>query len=142
MNGSPSVKVALFIRNGGSESPCRWFYVTEIYNHLIFSEYDLLYCILSYIELHVTCQSCHILKSLQKYTFSLPLCTPYIILYDTVFPKIIPPFHQRKGGINLTTMFLNFQKFYQSKYLRRGSHSHVKLQCYLFYTCIRFKNIS
>ena len=32
MNGSPSVKVALFIRNGGSESPCRWFYVTEIYN--------------------------------------------------------------------------------------------------------------
>ena len=31
MNGSPSVKVALFIRNGGSESPCRWFYVTEIY---------------------------------------------------------------------------------------------------------------
>ena len=33
MNGSPSVKVALFIRNGGSESPCRWFYVTEIYNN-------------------------------------------------------------------------------------------------------------
>ena len=32
MNGSPSVKVALFIRNGGSESPCRWFYVTGIYN--------------------------------------------------------------------------------------------------------------
>lgn len=31
MNGSPSVKVALFIRNGGSESPCRWFYVTGIY---------------------------------------------------------------------------------------------------------------
>ena len=31
MNGSPSVKVALFIRNGGSESPCRWFYATEIY---------------------------------------------------------------------------------------------------------------
>lgn len=31
MNGSPSVKVALFIREGGSESPCRWFYVTEIY---------------------------------------------------------------------------------------------------------------
>ena len=34
MNGSPSVKVALFIRNGGSESPCRWFYVTGIYNWL------------------------------------------------------------------------------------------------------------
>lgn len=33
MNGSPSVKVALFIRNGGSESPCRWFYVTGIYIH-------------------------------------------------------------------------------------------------------------
>ncbi len=32
MNGSPSVKVALFIREGGSESPCRWFYVTEIYS--------------------------------------------------------------------------------------------------------------
>ena len=32
MNGSPSVTVALFIRNGGSESPCRWFYVTGIYN--------------------------------------------------------------------------------------------------------------
>lgn len=32
MNGSPSVKVALFIRNGGSESPCRWFYVTGIYS--------------------------------------------------------------------------------------------------------------
>ena len=32
MNGSPSVKVALFIRNGGSESPCRWFYITGIYN--------------------------------------------------------------------------------------------------------------
>ena len=31
MNGSPSVKVALFIRNGGSESPCRWFYITGIY---------------------------------------------------------------------------------------------------------------
>ena len=31
MNGSPSVRVALFTRNGGSESPCRWFYVTEIY---------------------------------------------------------------------------------------------------------------
>ena len=31
MNGSPSVKVALFIRNGGSESPCRGFYVTGIY---------------------------------------------------------------------------------------------------------------
>ena len=27
MNGSPSVKVALFIRNGGSEFPCRWFCV-------------------------------------------------------------------------------------------------------------------
>lgn len=35
MNGSPSVKVALFIRNGGSESPCRWFYVTEIYTFSI-----------------------------------------------------------------------------------------------------------
>ena len=34
MNGSPSVKVALFIRNGGSESPCRWFYVTGIYTVL------------------------------------------------------------------------------------------------------------
>lgn len=34
MNGSPSVKVALFIRNGGSESPCRWFYVTEIYKNV------------------------------------------------------------------------------------------------------------
>ena len=33
MNGSPSVKVALFIRNGGSESPCRWFYVTGIYSY-------------------------------------------------------------------------------------------------------------
>ncbi len=33
MNGSPSVKVALFIRNGGSESPCRWFYVTGIYTY-------------------------------------------------------------------------------------------------------------
>ena len=31
MNGSSSVRVALFTRNGGSESPCRWFYVTEIY---------------------------------------------------------------------------------------------------------------
>lgn len=37
MNGSPSVKVALFIRNGGSESPCRWFYVIEIYIEKIFS---------------------------------------------------------------------------------------------------------
>ena len=34
MNGSPSVKVALFIRNGGSESPCRWFYVTGIYSYI------------------------------------------------------------------------------------------------------------
>ena len=34
MNGSPSVKVALFIRNGGSESLCRWFYVTGIYTYL------------------------------------------------------------------------------------------------------------
>ena len=34
MNGSPSVKVALFIRNGGSESPGRWFYVTGIYNEI------------------------------------------------------------------------------------------------------------
>lgn len=33
MNGSPSVKVALFICNGGSESPCRWFYVTGIYKY-------------------------------------------------------------------------------------------------------------
>ena len=33
MNGSPSVKVALFIRNGGSESPCRWFYITGIYKN-------------------------------------------------------------------------------------------------------------
>ena len=32
MNGSPSVKVALFIRNGGSEFPCRCFYITGIYN--------------------------------------------------------------------------------------------------------------
>ena len=32
MNGSPSVRVALFIRESGSESPCRWFYVTGIYN--------------------------------------------------------------------------------------------------------------
>ena len=32
MNGSLSVKVVLFIRNGGSESPCRWFYVTEYTN--------------------------------------------------------------------------------------------------------------
>lgn len=31
MNGSPSVRVALFIRESGSESPCRWFYVTGIY---------------------------------------------------------------------------------------------------------------
>ena len=30
MNGSPSVKVALFIRNGGSESPCRWFYIRTV----------------------------------------------------------------------------------------------------------------
>lgn len=37
MNGSPSVKVALFIRNGGSESPCRWFYVTGIYKLSLFS---------------------------------------------------------------------------------------------------------
>ena len=37
MNGSPSVKVALFIRNGGSESPCRWFYITGIYNYLLTS---------------------------------------------------------------------------------------------------------
>ena len=35
MNGSPSVKVALFIRNGGSESPCRWFYITGIYTQMI-----------------------------------------------------------------------------------------------------------
>ena len=35
MNGSPSVKVALFIRNGGSESPCRWFYITGIYNTFV-----------------------------------------------------------------------------------------------------------
>ena len=35
MNGSPSVKVALFIRNGGSESPCRWFYITGIYSRLV-----------------------------------------------------------------------------------------------------------
>ena len=34
MNGSPSVKAALFIRNGGSESLCRWFYVTGIYTYL------------------------------------------------------------------------------------------------------------
>lgn len=27
------MKVALFIRNGGSESPCRWFYVTGIYSY-------------------------------------------------------------------------------------------------------------
>lgn len=33
MNGSPSVRVALFIRESGSESPCRWFYVTGIYNY-------------------------------------------------------------------------------------------------------------
>ena len=33
MNGSPSVRVALFIRESGSESPCRWFYVTGIYNN-------------------------------------------------------------------------------------------------------------
>lgn len=32
MNGSPSVRVALFIRESGSESPCRWFYVTGIYS--------------------------------------------------------------------------------------------------------------
>ena len=31
MNGSPSVKVALFIRNGGSEAPGRLIYVTGIY---------------------------------------------------------------------------------------------------------------
>ena len=31
MNGSPSVKVALFIRNGGSDSRADGFYVTEIY---------------------------------------------------------------------------------------------------------------
>ena len=30
MNDSPSVKVALFIRNGGSESPCRWFFFMDI----------------------------------------------------------------------------------------------------------------
>ena len=34
MNGSPSVRVALFIRESGSESPCRWFYVTGIYKSL------------------------------------------------------------------------------------------------------------
>ena len=40
MNGSPSVKVALFIRNGGSESPCRWFYVTEIYIFFRINTFD------------------------------------------------------------------------------------------------------
>ena len=35
MNGSPSVRVALFIRESGSESPCRWFYVTGIYTALV-----------------------------------------------------------------------------------------------------------
>ena len=34
MNGSPSVRVALFIRESGSESPCRWFYVTGIYKQI------------------------------------------------------------------------------------------------------------
>lgn len=34
MNGSPSVRVALFIRESGSESPCRWFYVTGIYKSI------------------------------------------------------------------------------------------------------------
>ena len=36
MNGSPFVKVVLFIRNGGSESPCRWFYVTGIYRGTLY----------------------------------------------------------------------------------------------------------
>ena len=31
MNGSPSVKVALFKRYSGSESPCRWFCAVGIY---------------------------------------------------------------------------------------------------------------
>ena len=35
MNGLPSVRVALFIRESGSESPCRWFYVTGIYKYKI-----------------------------------------------------------------------------------------------------------
>lgn len=35
MNGSPSVRVALFIRESGSESPCRWFYVTGIYTFYV-----------------------------------------------------------------------------------------------------------
>lgn len=42
MNGSPSVKVALFIRNGGSESPCRWFYITGIYTPVYWRLYWLL----------------------------------------------------------------------------------------------------
>lgn len=33
MNGSSSVRVALFIRESGSESPCRWSYVTGIYTY-------------------------------------------------------------------------------------------------------------
>lgn len=39
MNGSPSVRVALFIRESGSESPCRWFYVTGIYTIVTYNGY-------------------------------------------------------------------------------------------------------
>lgn len=43
MNGSPVAKVALFIRNGGSESPCRWFYITGIYSTITqYGMYDFL----------------------------------------------------------------------------------------------------
>lgn len=44
MNGSPSVKVALFIRYGGSKSPCRWFYVAGIYT---------LYCKMGYLIINL-----------------------------------------------------------------------------------------
>ena len=38
MNGSPSVRVALFNRECGSKSPCRWLYCLGIYNFLILSK--------------------------------------------------------------------------------------------------------
>lgn len=43
MNGSPSVRVALFIRESGSESPCRWFYVTGIYNQAVKMQSEYLF---------------------------------------------------------------------------------------------------
>ena len=59
MNGSPSVKVALFIRNGGSESPCRWFYVTGIYSCCSFRfetrkfNESRLFCLRKLIQVHL-----------------------------------------------------------------------------------------